>query len=451
MDSPAVGLLAVLALVAVNGFFVAAEFAIVAVRRSRLERLVSLGRPSAQAALHVVDHLDTAIAACQLGITMASLALGWIGEPAISSIVEPPLEAIVGPLAHDAAQVISAAASFIVITSLHIVIGELAPKGLALQRTENTVLLVARPLRLFETIFSWPIAVLNGVGNGLLHLFGLRPAAGHELVHSVEEVRVLVAGMQQAGVVEVAEARIASRAFAFGKLTAAELMTPRVAVEAASITISVRDVLQRAKLARHSRLLVFDQSLDDIVGVLHVRDLFVLIDEPRDRPLPRDLVRPVLITPASRHAHELLDELRASRRQLAVVIDEFGGTAGVVTIEDLVEALVGRIEDELPPAGEPPSQRILGQRESDGSVLLDGRTRLQEFEDLTGRPVDAQVKAEVDTLAGLIMALLGHLPAEDETIVLGDGRALRVERLEGRRVATVRLLPDAGDHHKSSP
>jgi CBS domain containing-hemolysin-like protein len=229
------------------------------------------------------------------------------------------------------------------------------------------------------------------------------------------------------------------------------LMTPRVAVEAANITIPVRDVLQRAKLARHSRLLVFDQSLDDIVGVLHVRDLFVLIDEPRDRPLPRELVRPVLITPASRHAHELLDELRASRRQLAVVIDEFGGTAGVVTIEDLVEALVGRIEDELPPAGEPPSQRILGQRESDGSVLLDGRTRLQEFEDLTGRPVDAQVKAEVDTLAGLIMALLGHLPAEDETIVLGDGRALRVERVDGRRVATVRLLPDAGDHHKSSP
>jgi CBS domain containing-hemolysin-like protein len=205
------GLVAVGLLVLANAFFVATEFAIVAVRRSRLEQLAASGRASARAAQEVVNHLDTYIAACQLGITMASLALGWTGEPAFAALVEPPVERLVGPFAHEATQGLSAAVSFGLITTLHIVLGELAPKGIALQRTEATVLAVARPIQLFHAIFRIPIAVLNGVGNGLLRLVGLEPSSGHEMVHSVEELRMLVTGMERAGVVEASEARIAAR------------------------------------------------------------------------------------------------------------------------------------------------------------------------------------------------------------------------------------------------
>src|SRR5919109_1963209 len=192
MDAHLLGLLAVGLLVLANGFFVATEFAIVAVRTSRLEQLAAEGRASAEAAREVVGHLDTYIAACQLGITMASLALGWVGEPAFSHLVEPPVERLVGPFAHEAARGLSAAVSFGLITLLHIVLGELAPKGLALERTEATALVVARPMQAFHAIFRWPIAALNGIGNGILRLAGLQPSSGHELVHSVEELRLLV-------------------------------------------------------------------------------------------------------------------------------------------------------------------------------------------------------------------------------------------------------------------
>src|SRR5919198_6217044 len=281
MELPAsFGLMAVGLLVLANGFFVATEFAIVAVRCSRLEQLAAEGRASARAAQDVVGHLDTYIAACQLGITMASLALGWIGEPAFSGLVEPPVERLVGPLAHEAAQGLSAAVSFGLITTLHIVLGELAPKGLALQRTEATTLLVARPVQLFHALFRWPVAALNAVGNGVLRLLGLEPATGQEQVHSVEELRLLVTGMQQAGVVESSEARIATRAFHFADLPAGALMTPRTEIEAVPTTSTLPELLGRAASSTHSRWLVYDGSLDNIVGVLPVRSLFRLLGEP---------------------------------------------------------------------------------------------------------------------------------------------------------------------------
>ena len=205
------GLAAVFLLVLANGFFVATEFAIVAVRGSRLEQLVNERRAGAAAAKAVVGHLDSYIAATQFGITLASLALGWIGEPALAQLLEPPLTFVVGGFAPAAAHGVAIGVAFAIITGLHIVIGELAPKGLALQRPEITTLWVARPIQVFHAVFKWPITALNAVGNGTLKLFGLEPASGHEMVHSVEELRLLVTGMQDAGVVDVAEARIARR------------------------------------------------------------------------------------------------------------------------------------------------------------------------------------------------------------------------------------------------
>src|SRR5215207_6247551 len=203
------GIAAVFVLVLANGFFVATEFAIVAVRRSRLAQLVEEGRAGAAAATAVVGHLDAYIAATQFGITLASLALGWIGEPALAHLLEPALSIVMGGFAPAAAHGVAIGVAFALITGLHIVIGELAPKGLALQSPEITTLWVARPIQIFHAVFKWPITALNAVGNGTLRLFGFAPASGHEMVHSVEELRLLVTGMQQAGVVDVAEAQIA--------------------------------------------------------------------------------------------------------------------------------------------------------------------------------------------------------------------------------------------------
>ncbi len=435
--SSALGLVAVVVLVVANGFFVATEFAIVAVRRSRLEQLAEEGQPSAKAARDVVGHLDAYIAACQLGITMASLALGWVGEPALAHLIEPPLERLVGQFAPTAAHGVAVGISFGLITALHIVIGELAPKGLALQRPEATTLWIARPIQIFYVLFRWPITLLNTIGNGVLKMVGLDPAVGHEMVHSVEELRLLVNASQQGGTVEESEARIASRAFEFGELSAGSLMTPRTEIEAVPATSILPELIRAAATVGHSRLLVYEQSLDDIVGVLHVRDLFPLLDRPPETVTARTLLRPVLVVPETKHADDLLDEMRAARRQLALVIDEYGGTAGIVTLENLIEALVGRIEEE-PPIGAdvPPPVTV----EPDGSLMLDGLMRLDELEEVADVKLADEVHEQVDTLGGLVMAMLDRIPEVGDEVKVGS-RTVRVEQLDGRRVDAVRLLP----------
>jgi putative hemolysin len=434
------GLIAVLVLVLANGFFVATEFAIVAVRRSRLEQLVEEGRAGAQAAKAVVGQLDAYIAATQFGITIASLALGWIGEPALAHLLEPPFVLLAGAFAPAAAHGAAIGVAFALITGLHIVIGELAPKGLALQRPEATTLWVARPIQVFHAIFKWPISALNAVGNGTLKLFGLAPASGHEMVHSVEELRLLVTGMQEAGVVDAAEARIARRAFAFGELNGAALMTPRTEMEAVPITATLEDVLRLAENTRHSRLPVYEGTLDTILGILHMRELFKHRHTPSDAFDLKALIRPPLMVPETKDAADLLEDMRANRCHIAVLVDEYGGTAGMVTLRDLLEALVGRIEDGLPPLDSIGSG---GQVEPDGSLLLDGRMRVDEFQEAAGVRVDDKTHEDVDTLGGLITAMLGRFPGVGEEIAIG-GRTVRIETRDGLRVALVRLLPPAG-------
>jgi CBS domain containing-hemolysin-like protein len=429
------GLLAVVFLVLANGFFVATEFAIVAVRRSRVEQLARDGHPGARIAQHIVSHLDTYIAACQFGITLSSLALGWLGEPALAHLLEPGLEALLGRLAPAAAHGVAVGAAFAVITALHIVAGELAPKGLALQRPEQTALWVARPMQLFHLVFRWPIAALNAVGNRALRIAGLRAAAGHEMVHTAEELGLLVSESRQAGTIEESEARIARRAFQFADLTAARLMTPRTELDAVPIGVDRPGLLARVAATQRARLLVYDGSLDNIVGVLRVRDLVPFAPTGPERFDLRPLIRPVLIVPEGRRADDLLEDLQREGRHLAVVVDEYGGTAGIVTLADLMRALVGPI-DERPGPGGAGAARV----EPDGSVLLDGLTRIHELEELIGADVEEPARGDVDTLSGLVMTRLDRMPqVGDEVEVLG--RRVRVERLQGRRVGQVRLLP----------
>ena len=442
--STALGLVLVVVLVLANGFFVATEFAIVGVRRSRLDQLAAEGDANAKVAQQVVGHLDTYIAACQLGITMASLALGWLGEPAFAHLVEPPLEALIGNFAPTASHGIAVGISFAIITTLHIVIGELAPKGLALQAPEGTSLWVARPLQVFEVIFRWPIALLNSVGNGVLKLFGLHAAAGHEMVHSVDELRLLVNATQQAGGVEESEARIAARAFTFADLTAVALMTPRTEVAALSIDAIADEALKVIRASRHNRLPVYEGSMDYIVGVVHALDFYDAltaargsgVEESRGAVSLRALLRPVMTVPATKPADDVLDEMRVLGQYFAVVIDEYGGTAGVLTFDDLVEALVGpmrREQGEAQDTGAVPPIEV-----GDGSLLMDGLTRLDEWEEATGVQLSEEDHDLAETVGGLVMHRLGRIPEVGDEIAV-DGHTLRVEALDGLRVASVRL------------
>lgn len=441
------GLLAIVVLVLANGFFVATEFAIVAVRRSRLAQLAAEGNASARSAEQIVSHLDTYIAACQLGITMASLALGWIGEPALAHLVEPPLERLVGQFAPAAAHGVGIGTSFAVITALHIVIGELAPKGLALQRPEATSLWVAKPMQGFELVFRWPIQFLNGIGNGVLRLIGLEPTSGRELVHNVQELRLLVRATQEAGGVEESEARIASRAFTFADLTAGALMTPRTDVEAIPVDVAPDELLRRVGATSHTRLPVYKDSIDHIIGVLYVVDFYRALQAGSAHPAQPQhapaidlwaLLRDTATVPESKPADDLLDEMRATGRYFAVVIDEYGGTAGILTLDDLVEALVGPMPPEARTGMAVLTPDVV--RAPDGSLLLDGMLRLDEWEEATGVRLDESDYEAVETVGGLVMARLGRIPEVGDQIVI-NGRIVRVEQLDGMRVARVRLLP----------
>jgi CBS domain containing-hemolysin-like protein len=430
-----IGIPAVLLLVLANGFFVAAEFAIVAVRKSRLQQLADEGVRSARAAQEVVQHLDSYIAACQLGITMASLGLGWMGEPAVARLIEPSLRGLLGASAATAAHGITVATAFAVITALHIVIGELAPKGLALQKPEVTSLWVARPLMVFYRVFKLPIVALNAVGNFTLRLFGLRPAEGTEMIHSAEELELIVNASGRAGTVEPSEARIASRAFYFADLTAGSLMTPRTELDAIAVDATRDEILEVARHARHSVLPVYDRTLDHILGTVNVRDLLdaALASE---RPDIRSRIRPLVEVPEALRADAVLEQMRRARTGMALVVDEYGGTAGIITLHDLLEALVGRI-DEAEEGGQP----VIGAKEPDGSRTFDGLVRLSEFEEVTGIVLSEADRQSADTLGGLVMARLGRLPRVGDEVAF-EGRRLKVESLDRLRVARVRLLPE---------
>jgi putative hemolysin len=428
------GLLAVFVLVLANGFFVATEFAIVAVRRSRLEQLVLDGYASAKAAKDVVNHLDEYIAATQFGITLASLALGWIGEPALAHLMEPALARLLDTSAPAAAHAVALAIAFTTITALHIIMGELAPKGLALQKPESTSLWVARPIQAFHAIFKWPITALNALGNSTLKLFGIQGTTGHELVHSVEELRLLVTGMQEAGVVDATEARIAQRAFAFGDLTAGSLMTPRTEIEGVPVTATLDELLEMAETSPFGRLAVYDGSIDNIVGFLYVRELFKYRHAAPSMFKVRSIVRAPLTVPETRYAADLLEDMRHHRCHIAVVVDEYGGTAGIVALRDLLEALVGRIEDAWD-ATTASTGQATGETQT-----LDGLMRVEEFEEVAGVRLTDEERQGIETLGGLVASVAGRFPEVGEEIAIGP-RRLRVEERDGFRIARVRLLP----------
>ena len=437
MEDPALSiaarLVAVVLLVMANGFFVAAEFSLVTVRRTRAEQLAEEGHPLGPALLRAVGNLDPIIAATQLGITFASIALLWIGEPAVESLLIPVLhvllpEHIVEVGAHSAAVVVA----FLFITALHIVLGELAPKSLALQRSESTALIVVKPVQAFLTVFKPFIWLLNTAGNKTLEMMGIRPAPGIHLVHSVEELKLMVIASQQAGLLSEGEEGMIERVLDISDVRAHQIMIPRTEMMCVSLDASPDELFSLVSTRGFDRFPVFQDNLDNIVGIVHTRDVLRLMRGMRHRPHQppvSEIMREPLVLPESLMLEDLLAQLRTRRSHLAILVDEYGGTAGLVTLDDILRYVLGEVRDEFD------LERPEIQPGPDGVYLVDGLLAIEDVNERLGLKLESD---EFDTIGGLLLGQLGRRPTIGDQATV-DGTVMRVDELDGLRISLVRI------------
>ncbi|MFG1379311.1 hemolysin family protein [Xanthobacter sp. VTT E-85241] len=419
-----IGILAVLILVAANGFFVAAEFSLVAVRRSRVTELVAVGRLNASALERAVDNLDANLAATQLGITLSSLALGWVGEPALAHLIEPLLSGLPGSLATAGSHTIAVVIAFAIITTLHIVLGELAPKSLALQRSETTALWVVRPLGMFLFLLRPAIILLNGLGNLVLRLCGLQPGAGEGSLHSPEELKLLVAASQEAGLLYQAQQEVVERVFNIGDRRIADIMTPRRDIDWIDADDGPDEMLRTIRECRHEQLLVGRGGIDEPLGMILKKDL---LDQVLDGKTidPMAAIREPVIVHEATPIFRVLDQFKKAPVRLAIVIDEYGALEGIVTQTDLLEAIAGDLPDA---EGEDPD---IVERE-DGSLLIDGMMPAHDAFARLGFKLRS-ADGDFHTIAGFALARLGHLPEVSEHFDY-EGWRFEVIDMDGRRI-----------------
>jgi CBS domain containing-hemolysin-like protein len=447
--SPLVGILLVIVLIAANGFFVATEFALVSSRATRIDQLAAAGNRAARLVQKAKDNPTRFISGTQLGVTVASLLLGAIGEETFAAIVQPVLDEILILLGLDpaapgqittTAHAVASVVALLGITFLHIALGEQVPKILALQRAEPFILFAVQPVTVWAWIFRPFISLLYLFTNLVLRAIGLEYRGDEQAVHSPEELQLLVTQTARAGLLSAPERELVQRAFTFSDQTAGEVMVPRTEIIALPIDSTVQDALRVAQRYRHTRFPVFEKTIDNVVGILSTKDLLGLAARRGPRPGLNDtnlrrLVRPPLVVPQGASVIEVLARMKAARQPMAVVLDEFGGTAGIVTLKDLVARLLGDVGDEYAPANQ--EVRTL----TDGTIVADGLALVEDVNSQLGTHFDA---SEVDSLGGLVFSELGRRPVVGDEVELDGGYKARVERLDGLRIARVRLLPPKG-------
>jgi CBS domain containing-hemolysin-like protein len=421
--------LLVIVLVLANGFFVASEFALVGVRRSRIQLLAADGDVRAGRLLSLLDHLNAYISATQLGITMASLALGWIGEPVFAHLLEEPLR---GRVSEVTLHTISFAIAFSIITFLHIVLGELAPKTLALERAEAVALAISWPLQAFYKVFQWPIRLLDWSGTRVVRLFGLHPSGEHGSVYTEGELRHLIDVSRQSGYLESEEQQLIHKVFDFSDAAVKEAMVPRPHVISLPVTATLDDVRRAFLNGGYSRLPVYGKTLDDIVGLLFRKDLDmgrVTNDEDFDL---RRWVRPPVFIPSSASLGVALKRMQASQVHFVFVVDEHGGLEGILTLEDLLEEIVGEINDEY-------DEETREQIRKDGETyILDGMLPVRDANKRFG--IGLTEDEGYTTIAGYLLARAGRLLRPGDLIEDAAG-VFSVERVEQRRISRVRFRP----------
>src|SRR4051812_1226391 len=429
-----------LALVCANGFFVAAEFSIVTVRKTRIDQLIAEGHLRARAVRRAITAPDRYIAATQAGVTMASLGLGWMGEPAVAALIVPALARFPSYIAETTAHTIAIAIAFTVITAFHIVLGELAPKWIALERAETTALWVVKPTELFMRAI-WPfIHVLHATARTIVTSLGLHGEGHRGGVHSEEELKMLVTASQEAGVLEEREEQMLHRVFGFSDLTAGQVMVPRTEIVGVAAGTPRDAIVELLAKTGHTRLPVYRSNMDDIAGILYINDLL--------RPLGRGaainagaLAREALMVPETLPADEVLAEMRRRNVREALVIDEHGGTAGLVTFASLMERIVGDLNTA---AGGSPRVNTL----PDGAAGIDGLALVSDVNEQFDLHIDEDTYT---TVGGYVLGQLGRRPQMGDTVPV-ENRIMRVDALDGIRVARVWLLkplspPEAASEH----
>ena len=423
-------LLGTAVLILLNAFFVASEFAIVKIRPTRLEQLVQQGDGRARLALRITQRLDQYLSANQLGITLASLALGWIGEPAIAHVIEPHL-GVLGQGATFGAHGIAVAIAFVVITTLHTVIGELAPKSLAIQRTETVTLHTARPLHFFF-IIAWPVIwFLNTLANGFVRLIGLKPAGEDEIAHTSEELRMLLA-RSPAGL-DSDLRRMLVRVFDLRRRTARHVMSLRVDAATLRADMTIEEAVRIAGEAGYSRYPVLDAQGREVMGYLHLRDLFDVLSGRRKAKKVAELLRQPIYAREATSVEQLRQRMQARQVPVAIVRSEAGEFVGIVTMEDLLEEIVGEIRDENDDEVAPIHRRGSGIVDVDGRVLL---ADLEREVHIVLQPV----MKDVETVGGYMLARLERPPVTGETVDC-EGHTLVATEVAGRRVRRVRIVP----------
>ncbi|WP_416829111.1 hemolysin family protein [Ectobacillus polymachus] len=416
-------------LVTFTGFFVAAEFAIVKVRSSRIDQLVAEGRRSAKSAKQVTSSLDEYLSACQLGITVTSLGIGWLGEPAVYHLLQPLLQHL--QLADAVVSTLSLFLAFSFITFLHVVIGELVPKTFSIQKAEQISLLFAGPLILFYRVAYPFIWLLNTSARVVTGLFGLKPASDHEVAHSEDELRLILSESYESGEINQAEFKYVNNIFEFDNRIAKEIMVPRTEIVGLYVNDPVEDHMEIIQNEKYTRYPVFGEDKDDTIGMVNVKDFFIYYMNKSTEELSsiRNFMRPVIEVMETIPIHNLLLQMQKQRIPIAILYDEYGGTAGLVTLEDILEEIVGEIRDEYDEDESPPIQHI-----SDYHKIVDGKVLISEINDLFGLHMDEEV---VDTIGGWIMMQQHEI--KEGQFVEGDGYLFKVLEKDSHQIKRVEI------------
>ncbi len=422
-------LASIFVLVAANAFFVAAEFGLVAVRRTRIEELIAQGSRRAMATLRVLKELNLMLSGCQLGITFASLGLGAVGEPVIAGLFESAFEHLREPYDVIATHAVATTLAFSIITFLHVTLGELVPKALALARAEGVSLWVAAPMRWFTYAFRPLIWLFNESANLVLKMFGIEPNPELGEIHTPDEIAIIIEESRRGGTIMSGQSKILARTLEFPEKRAVEAMVPRVAAVSVSIDATLEDVLDRAEHTGYSRFPVWRERPDEFVGVVHLKDM---LKEVRKDPQAkvRSAMREALVVPESLPLEKVLLQMRRERNHMAIVLDEFGSTAGILTLEDIIEELLGEIRDEY-------DIREKDIRKIPGGWRIPGRLRPDELHDATELQLP---EGEYETVAGYILERLGRLAKRGDEVSY-NGWRIRVANVSRRRIMSVDILP----------
>ncbi len=418
-----------MALILAHGLFVAGEFSLVTVDRPRLEQLAAEGNRGARSALNAVHTLSFQLSGAQLGITVTSLIVGFIAEPTIGEALEPAVAA--AGLPEGTAHGVGIAIALGLATALEMVLGELVPKNLAIAEAERVVVRVATPLRVFNTALRLLILLLNNAANWTVRRLGIEPQEELAAVRSLEELQMLVHTSRMQGLLPEEDYSLLTRSFSFGGKTASDALVPRTSVHALQSDKTLGDLAELALATGHSRFPVYESDLDDVVGVAHVRDIYSAPPERRAETPVAQIARDALIVPEPRPLESLLVEMRRKRQHFAIVLDEYGGTAGIITLEDLLEEIVGDIEDEHDPTSQPRLTAPPG-----GVHVVSGMLHRDEVHEATGFDMP---EGDYETLAGFLLSLLRRIPEQGDHAGY-DGWELKVVEMENRRIARVLLV-----------